>query len=330
MRNFFALAFILLLTAKFSAQVGINTNGNAPDPSSMLDITSEDKGILIPRLNSEQRDNIGLPAEGLLIYNTVTRCFESFVNGVWSKISCPSPCSNTSGAITGNASMCQGGSSSYSVVMDNAASCMWSYIGNGATIQNNGPFSVTVIFSEFATSGMLVAMGTTSCSQGSGVFSAHFPIVISDLPQAAGFISGDDQVCAGTGGLTYSVEPVAGAEGYNWQLPPGATIVSGEGTASITVNFSNQSGQITVTPVNARGNGQSSSSFITVENGVPSTPGSINGSFLANINSAGTYSISPFIRQSGVYLGNYSIQRVLIGSGRCFSIGELSGNGRHI
>jgi hypothetical protein len=58
---FFALSFGL------QAQVGI---GNvAPDPSSVLDITSTTQGLLIPRMTTAQRNSIPNPANGLTIYN---------------------------------------------------------------------------------------------------------------------------------------------------------------------------------------------------------------------------------------------------------------------
>ena len=50
------------------AQVGINTE--TIDPSSALDIFSEDKGLLMPRLTTVQRDAITTPASGLMIYNS--------------------------------------------------------------------------------------------------------------------------------------------------------------------------------------------------------------------------------------------------------------------
>jgi hypothetical protein len=51
-----------------SAQVGIGTD--MPDPSSILDIDSQNKGLLMPRLTTTQRDSIIDPAKGLMIYNT--------------------------------------------------------------------------------------------------------------------------------------------------------------------------------------------------------------------------------------------------------------------
>ncbi len=70
------IAFILLIclfTQTLYAQVAINTTGNSPDASAMLDVVSTDKGLLIPRMTTTQRldINIGLggPAEGLLVYD---------------------------------------------------------------------------------------------------------------------------------------------------------------------------------------------------------------------------------------------------------------------
>ena len=48
--------------------IGIGTN--APDASSILDITSTTKGILSPRVTTAQRDAIATPATGLLVFTT--------------------------------------------------------------------------------------------------------------------------------------------------------------------------------------------------------------------------------------------------------------------
>ena len=50
-----------------SAQVGFN-NPN-PDPSSLIDLTAYDKGLLIPRMTSAQRIAISSPANGLLVFD---------------------------------------------------------------------------------------------------------------------------------------------------------------------------------------------------------------------------------------------------------------------
>ena len=48
------------------------------DASAILGITSTTKGLLIPRLTTAQRDAIGSPATGLLIFNTTTNQFEYY------------------------------------------------------------------------------------------------------------------------------------------------------------------------------------------------------------------------------------------------------------
>ncbi len=57
-----------MLGSKLEAQVAINSSGNDPDNSAMLEIAATDKGLLIPRLTQAQRDAIPFPATGLLIY----------------------------------------------------------------------------------------------------------------------------------------------------------------------------------------------------------------------------------------------------------------------
>jgi hypothetical protein len=48
----------------------INTTGTSAHPSAILDITSNEKGLLIPRMPIAQRSAIANPATGLLIYCT--------------------------------------------------------------------------------------------------------------------------------------------------------------------------------------------------------------------------------------------------------------------
>ena len=72
----FALTLFLLLVIfnqLFSQNVAINTTGNAPDVSAMLDIVSSNKGLLLPRVSlvsSTDAATIANPATSLLVYNT--------------------------------------------------------------------------------------------------------------------------------------------------------------------------------------------------------------------------------------------------------------------
>jgi len=62
------LSFFLLLNSY--CQVGINFNGDVPDVSSMLDVKSNTKGILIPRMMETERNTISNPAHGLMVFQT--------------------------------------------------------------------------------------------------------------------------------------------------------------------------------------------------------------------------------------------------------------------
>ncbi|GGD90178.1 ice-binding family protein [Planktosalinus lacus] len=65
-KPFLILLLVLSSTGHYS-QVGIGTI--TPDASSILDVSSNSKGLLMPRLSTAQRDAILLPASGLMIYN---------------------------------------------------------------------------------------------------------------------------------------------------------------------------------------------------------------------------------------------------------------------
>lgn len=76
---------LLAVTGKIYAQqnVAINADGSPPNPKAMLDIKSNNKGLLIPRLTSAERNNISTPPEGLMVYDTDLKSFFFFKNAAW-------------------------------------------------------------------------------------------------------------------------------------------------------------------------------------------------------------------------------------------------------
>ena len=86
------MKFILLLISLYvisfaaHAQVGIGTV--SPDASSALDIVSDSAGILIPRMTMAERDLIGSPVLGLLIFQTDNTPGFYFYNAssIWTSI----------------------------------------------------------------------------------------------------------------------------------------------------------------------------------------------------------------------------------------------------
>ena len=81
-----ALPIILIATLLHSnsnAQgLAINTTGAQTNASALLDVSSSQKGILIPRMTMVQRDAIVSPATGLMIYQTDNNAGYWYFDGV--------------------------------------------------------------------------------------------------------------------------------------------------------------------------------------------------------------------------------------------------------
>lgn len=64
------LFLITSFSSVYSQGVGINESGKDPDASAILDITSNNRGLLIPRLTKAAKLGIPAPANGLIVYQT--------------------------------------------------------------------------------------------------------------------------------------------------------------------------------------------------------------------------------------------------------------------
>jgi trimeric autotransporter adhesin len=71
------------------SQVAINETGADPDPSAILDLSSTDKGFLVPRVSTTERNAIGTTQSGLLVYDIDTESFWYYNNMLasWVEIS---------------------------------------------------------------------------------------------------------------------------------------------------------------------------------------------------------------------------------------------------
>ncbi|HIB37251.1 MAG TPA: hypothetical protein EYO36_06750, partial [Mesonia sp.] len=68
-----------------NAQVGIGTT--SPDSSSILDISSTNSGVLIPRMTTAQRLAISNPSSGLLVFDTDVNGFYFYNTDTWLHLS---------------------------------------------------------------------------------------------------------------------------------------------------------------------------------------------------------------------------------------------------
>ncbi|MCX6307252.1 MAG: hypothetical protein NT040_19990 [Bacteroidetes bacterium] len=89
--KFFALLGFFLTIPSFYlfAQVGINTDNGAPDPSAMLDVKSTVKGFLPPRMTSTEMNSIPTPSQGLIVYNITVNSLYWYNGSVWMRINEP-------------------------------------------------------------------------------------------------------------------------------------------------------------------------------------------------------------------------------------------------
>lgn len=70
---------VCLMGAILAQSVGIGTS--TPDPSARLDVSDNQRGILIPRLTTAERNAITNPARSLLIYNTDCDEYQYYIPG---------------------------------------------------------------------------------------------------------------------------------------------------------------------------------------------------------------------------------------------------------
>ena len=76
---------ILFSTLLLAQSVGINNN--SPHISSILDVQSSTKGMLVPRMTSIQRAAIATPAAGLFVYDTDTNSYWYYNGTAWNVLS---------------------------------------------------------------------------------------------------------------------------------------------------------------------------------------------------------------------------------------------------
>jgi hypothetical protein len=83
-KGFVLLSFAFSPIFNF-AQIGINSNNSAPHPSAQLDVNSNNKGLLLPRITSPN-STISSPAAGLMVYDQSNSNLAFYNGSNWSNI----------------------------------------------------------------------------------------------------------------------------------------------------------------------------------------------------------------------------------------------------
>lgn len=256
----------------WSVPAGTLINGLAGPQTTVSNTVNITLGVLAPNSSGWLICSFASNACG----NTNTNC--KYIRG---SLSMPA-------AITGSTVACPStGPSNYSTSpVAGAASYAWSITGD-ASVSGTGT-TAAVTFGPAFTSGTLCVRAELPC----GFQSAQRCMNISNGTPLLGVMSGSFNVCPGTNGVPYSVPPSAGATTYNWTLPAGATIATGAGTNSITVDFGigYTGGNVCVIATSICGI-NSLPRCKTIASNKPGTPGNISGTLNGVCGQTLTYTI---------------------------------------
>ena len=148
----------------------------------------------------------------------------------------------------------------------NASSTSWTTSG---TLSGNFNLGNPVVYESFSNNCTpevltLTANGVGACS--TDEVSDAVTLTINCTIPNLGAITGLGTICQGNSGVVYTVPVNSNVITYDWQVPTGATIVSGQGTNSISVDYGANavSGNISVNGVNGCGSGPNSTLPITI------------------------------------------------------------------
>ncbi|MFM7106628.1 MAG: MopE-related protein [Flavobacteriales bacterium] len=164
-----------------------------------------------------------------------------------------------SGTIQGQQyNLCGAGSYTYSIApVAGAVSYSW-VIPNSCTLTANNGTSITMNVPSNFNTGTISVTATNSCSA-----TATKSLSLTKLPQPPSSITGPSSVCSGQQGVQFST-PANAAYTYTWSKPNSVTIVSGQGTANVVMNWGSSSGTVGVKSVNACGSSTSFNKSVTV------------------------------------------------------------------
>ncbi|NLN74501.1 MAG: M6 family metalloprotease domain-containing protein [Bacteroidales bacterium] len=176
--------------------------------------------------------------------------------------------------ISGPTTVCQGDENiDYSVTNVNGITYTWSYSGTGVSFTGQGTNSISATFSEAATSGTWTVVPSNTCGDGQ---SRTRSITVNPLPNQTSDINGANMICAGETNISYSVTNVSGIN-YQWSYSGNGATISGQGTNTVSINYSPTatSGTLTVVPSNSCGNGVPTSMDVEI-NYAPQVPTAVD------------------------------------------------------
>jgi len=195
------------------------------------------------------------------------------------------------GGVGGSATACPGDQITYSITAINGASSyIWTNPANTTILSGQGTNSLLLQYNQGFIGGDLFVKSVNIC----GVSANRKKTITPKIPSTPSSINGNSLNLCNATNVAYSTPNVNGIT-YNWTVPTGATIISGQGTNAISVNFSNLfiSGNISVIATNSCGN--SSVARTKSVKAATANPTSITGSTSLCVNQSGVVFSTPAI-----------------------------------
>ena len=172
----------------------------------------------------------------------------------------------------------------------------------------SGPFELDYIWSNGETTSIINVTPSVSTSYSvtatdliSGLSTIDSVLItVISLPIGTPVINGLDTVCSDAVS-TYTIDPVSGADNYMWSVPSGASIVTGQNTTSIDINWSSSTGGLVqLIASNTCGSIPAAILEVVVQN-PPIIIGPISGQIDPCADASTSYSIAP-VSNADTYL----------------------------
>ena len=178
----------------------------------------------------------------------------------------------TPGLISGPQSGCLNTTSDYMIVeVPNASTYSWTVPDGDTIISGQNSTSISVLWRN-STPGNVSVIAGNDCGNSTP---SVLPVTVLQVPAAIGSIDGPEKNCINTN-ATYSVNQGGTSDAFVWDVPPGVTIINGQGTNAIQVIWGTHPGDISVYAENQCGISDAAGKTISVDS-IPSGAGIIAG-----------------------------------------------------
>lgn len=210
----------------------------------------------------------------------------------------------------------------------NSSHYVWTAPAGATIVSGQGTTSITVNFSSTFQGGNIVVAASNACGQSPSIIPRK--LFVQALANAPGAINGQESGLCGPTTKTYSIASVSMATSYTWSVPAGASIVSGQGTTSVSVLFGAgfSFGNICVTANNACGSTAPSCKLLS---GVSPTPGAIRGPTTACRNQSNLmYEIDPVAGATSYTWTVPQAAQIFYGQGTTNIVVKIGPNGGNV